>query len=103
MTAAPPARSSQMIGCDTSPVLTGDEIVVAVVLPDVAGVDAGVFLGCVGVMILGVGVVVLGVGVGVLGVGVGEDGVGVGVGLFFISTDCSLSFISQCAAILTLS
>ena len=96
MTAAPPARSSQMIGCDTSPVLTGDEIVVAVVLPDVAGVDPGVFLGCVGVMILGVGVVVLGVGVGVLGVGVG-------VGLFFISTDCSLSFISQCAAILTLS
>ena len=96
MTTAPPARSSQMIGCDTSPVLTGDEIVVAVVLPDVAGVDAGVFLGCVGVMILGVGVVVL-------GVGVGEDGVGVGVGLFFISIDCSLSFISQCAAILTLS
>jgi hypothetical protein len=44
MTAAPPARSSQIIGCDTSPVLTGDEIVVAVVLPDVAGVDAGVFL-----------------------------------------------------------
>ena len=85
-----------MIGCDTSPVLTGDEIVVAVVLPDVAGVDAGVFLGCVGVMILGVGV-------GVLEVGVGEDGVGVGVGLFFISTDCSLSFISQCSAILTLS